>query len=289
MDRVVLLLLLVVLIWGGNNAVMRWLALTTPVFCVAWTRGLLAGLPLLFWVWRREGSLGVPRADRRDFLINGFLGLAVFQVAFIWSLRWTTAAHGALLLALGPLFSALWERAWEGREIRPAFVAGAVVAAAGVAIVVGLDALRFRNLMQALGDALALGGSVAWAFYSTYQKRLLLRGHSPAKVTGFSALCTAVVTTPFAVWEICNGNWRGVGWAQVGGQLYSAWLATLLAQLAWSHAIRREPASVVMLFQSIVPVTTALAAWALLDEPVTWLLLWGGLLIIAGVAYARRA
>ena len=289
MDRVVLLLLVVVLVWGGNNATMRWLALTTPVFCIAWTRGLLAGLPLLAWVWRTEGSLRLPPADRREFLINGFLGLAAFQITFIWSLHWTTAAHAALLLALGPLFSALWERALDGKSIRPGFIAGAMIAVAGVAVVVGLDALRFWNVMQAFGDALALCGSVAWAFYSTHQKRLLLRGHSPAKVTAFASLCTATVTTPFAVWEIFRADWTGVGWTQVGGQLYSAWLATLLAQLVWSYAIKREPASIVMLFQTLVPVTTALAAWAMLAEPVTWSLLWGGLLIIAGVACARKS
>jgi drug/metabolite transporter (DMT)-like permease len=287
-DRITLILAAIVLVWGGNNAAMRWLALTTPVFCIVWTRGLLAGAPLLGWVWHTEGALRLGRGDRAAFLLAGFLGLAAFQILFTWGLRWTTAAHAALLLALSLLFAALWERILDGAQVHKRFLVGGAVALVGVAVVVGLDALRFRDARQVAGDLLALAGAVAWSFYAVYQKRLLLRGHSPAKVTALASLCSAAAATPFALWEILNADWSRVGWAQAGVQLYSAWLATLLAQVAWSYSIKHRPARVVMLFQSIVPVSTALAAWLLLGEPITWSLLWGGLLIMAGVSYARR-
>lgn len=55
------------------------------------------------------------------------------------------------------------------------------------------------------------------------------------------------------------------------------------------YALSRMTASRVAVFANLQPVATALAAWAVLGDPITWEIVAGGALVIAGVRMTQRA
>jgi drug/metabolite transporter (DMT)-like permease len=61
------------------------------------------------------------------------------------------------------------------------------------------------------------------------------------------------------------------------------------AYFLWYFALGRAPASRVAVFNNLQPVMTALAAWAILGDPLTWEIGVGGALVLLGVRAAQRA
>ena len=90
---------------------------------------------------------------------------------------------------------------------------------------------------------------------------------------------------------VAQQGWREIpnlslaGW---GAVLYVALLATALAYLLNTHALKHVPASRVAVIQNLEPVIAVAAAALFLQEQVTGAMLLGGAAIIAGVYLAER-
>ena len=65
-------------------------------------------------------------------------------------------------------------------------------------------------------------------------------------------------------------------------------LTSLVAYALWNYALSRVESSRVAIFANLQPVATALLAWAVLGEALSWELGVGGALVLAGVRLAQR-
>lgn len=79
--------------------------------------------------------------------------------------------------------------------------------------------------------------------------------------------------------------------AQLTDWLFNGWLiASLtlyaLTTLGWIWILRHAPLHIAYPFMGLAFLIVPLLAWALLDEPLTWQTLTGGVLILAGVTLA---
>jgi drug/metabolite transporter (DMT)-like permease len=64
--------------------------------------------------------------------------------------------------------------------------------------------------------------------------------------------------------------------------------SSVIAYLLWGYALERASAARVAVFSNLQPVATAVCGWALLNEPIGWEVIAGGLLVMAGVRLAQR-
>jgi drug/metabolite transporter (DMT)-like permease len=144
-------------------------ACTAPALAIAFWRCLLGGLATAPWVlrhgWRRWRAL-TPAQWRGLFLAGAFL--AAHFATWVPSLRFTSVASAAALVATQPVWAALIARAGGAAVNRGVWV-GIVVSLVGVVVLTGLDfSLDPRSL---IGDALALVGAVLAAAYVTAGER----------------------------------------------------------------------------------------------------------------------
>jgi O-acetylserine/cysteine efflux transporter len=77
---------------------------------------------------------------------------------------------------------------------------------------------------------------------------------------------------------IAHADW--LGWSAVA---YMAILVTVISYVMWFRVLRRYPVNQAMPFTLLVPVLGVLAAALLLDEPLGWRVILGGLATVAGV------
>jgi drug/metabolite transporter (DMT)-like permease len=280
-------MLLVVLIWGANFSVVK-VALThiSPLAFVA-VRFAIAGVVLALILWRREGTLLPPRSSWVRLILLGVIGNTLYQVLFVLSLAYTTAANSSLLIAATPALVALFG-AWFGIErLTRAIAGGVVLAIAGVALVVVARGLELSSATFA-GDMLALAAALCWAFY-TLGVRTLGGGLSPLAITTLTTLLGLPGLLLVGGAELAQVAWHEIGLMGWLGIAYSTLLAIVLAYLLWNTSVRKVGSNRTAIFGCAIPLVAALVAWPVLGEQPVLLQGIGALLIIGGVLLTRRA
>jgi drug/metabolite transporter (DMT)-like permease len=258
-------------------------------------RGVQEIPPLTLLVWRLLVSAGTfaallaflpghrlpPRRLLPRVALLGLLSGPLNQALFLLAMQHTTAAHGALIFSLTPLGVYLVELA-RGRE-RPRWTAtlGIAVALAGVLLLLlarGLNALSGLFL----GDLLLLGSLLAWVFYTT-EGRELVAQEGPLRTSAWSNISGALLLLPLVPWVLRPETVFAASLLAKGAVVYLGLGSSVLSYAIWFAALGRTDASKVAIFSNLQPVATALAAWALLGESLSWEVVVGGALVLLGV------
>ncbi len=144
-------------------------ACTAPALAIAFWRSILgAGATAPFVFVRGLDQFRALTRRQWMWLISAGLFLAAHFATWIPSIRFTSVASAAALVATQPVWAALIAKGMGARVDRGVWV-GIVVSLAGVLVLTGIDfSLDPRSL---IGDALALVGAALAAAYVTTGER----------------------------------------------------------------------------------------------------------------------
>lgn len=255
----------------GELALRADIALSTllPVrFVVA--LGILAGIAALRgWAWP---------ASSREWGATLALGVVYtgMTVLYFSSLVYLTAGLATIVLYTYPtmvVVLAVWLLEETLTRLR---VLALVLATAGVAIVVGAGV----GAVDPLGIGLALGAAICYAVYTAGSRRLspVMRPRSlmigvllgtTLSMAGYGALDGGLAL------PVGNAQWEIV--------LGLALLSTVVPHLLFYEGVARLQASQVGVLSTTEVLVTVLLGVVLLGEPVTAVLVGGGMLVVAGV------
>lgn len=243
---------------------------------------LLAGLllaPISAALLRKRNGAGPPW---RLLLLGGLAQMA-FQTLFMQGIDRTSPGVSAVLLSTSPLVSAGWlvlrgQHRFEGRQWL-----GLILGFFGVAIVVGSNGLNFGATL--LGNMVAFGAAIAWAWYSLVIGSLSrATGSIPAAAS--SLLIGGGLLIPFMLPQAASVDWGSVSAAAWAGFLYSASLGLAAATALWVRGVERYGAQAAINYQYAQPVAAVAIAALLVGEMLQPLQAAGALLALAGVLLA---
>jgi drug/metabolite transporter (DMT)-like permease len=259
-----------------------------PPTATAFHRMLLA-LPLfvLFMVSDRTGSnkplLSLPREQFIWLILSGLLFAADLAV-WHWSITYTSVANATLFGNFAPIFVTLAAWLFLGEQITGQFILGMVLALGG-AFLLMRSSMTF-GAERLWGDLLGIITSV---FYSGYiiAIKVLRRSMSTSMLMAYSTLITSIALlgmTLLAGEAIIPSTLSG--WLTL---LALAWISQVCGQGLIAFALAHLPASFSSVSLLVQPVAAAILAWLILDETLTGWQGLGGLVVLAGIAVARRA
>ncbi|WP_306590401.1 DMT family transporter [Geothrix sp. 21YS21S-4] len=220
-------------------------------------------------------------ADLPRIAIAGFLGISVYHAALNFGEVTVQSAAASLLIAAGPVFTALLSAAFLGERLTRLGWAGIFVAFAGV-ILIALssgDGLRFTP-----GALLILLSAAVAAVYSILSKKSFPR-HTALEFTAYSIWAG---TLPLLVF--LPGLVRQLPAARpsaTAAVVYLGCFPGALAYLLWNDALSRMPAALLSSFLYLSPVLASAIAWAWLGEVPSPLTVLGGAIAIAGVVLVQ--
>lgn len=226
-----------------------------------------------------------------DELMMVMLGITGGSVYFLMenaAMLFTTAMNTSLIVCTCPLFAMLLVAIVyrHSEHISSLQALGSVIACLGMAIVV-LNG-RFVLHLSPLGDMLAFGACLCWAFYSLLMKWALQRYDTLfiTRKVFFYGLLTILpyylVVPGFPPMEVLLR--REVLW----NLLFLGVVASMLCYVMWNWVIGKLGAVVATNWVYFNPITTILFAWWLLKEQITVWFLLGSLLIIGGMLLSER-
>lgn len=262
------------------------LAETGPLSTAFWRVVLSLPIAWLWWGCARRGRDPRPPVPRRSAAILVWTGLFFAADLGIWhvSLMLTSVANSTLLVNTAPFFVTLGAWWLFGQRARPLFWAAMILAFVGASLLV--NASLARSPAQLAGDAVAVLAAVCYAGYLLSAAKARISWPTVSVMT-VSATVTAAALLPVA---LLSGERflpaSASGWLPLAGL---AIVAQLGGQSLITYALAHLPASYSSVGLLVQPVLAAIFAWLILAEPVGPAQALGGLIVLAGIALARRA
>lgn len=264
--------------WGF--ILVKWIGLPAPT--ISFWR-LLIGAATLALVARLAGTRMPPV---RGSVLAAGLSFGVHQLLFIQATQMTAVATVTLIASMQPVVVALVSRRLLAEPVSPQLVGYAVLAVAGVGIVVlrNLDA-ESRSLE---GDLLAVANLFAFTAYFLFARRAREEGVSTVPFTAaFLAVGLVVVAPAALLWPADPVEALTLRPVDLG-------LITLLALvpgnghllLNWAHT--RISAALSSLVLAAVPVLASVWAHLVFREPYGPAHAIGMVLVIAAIQGAQR-
>jgi drug/metabolite transporter (DMT)-like permease len=280
-------LLIATLCWSGNALVARAFAGEIAPFALSFWRWSLALVLLMPFVakplWQHRAAL---RAAGWRLLVLAGLGIAGYNSLLYAAAQTTAAINITLVNTCLPLMTFIGAGLLLGEWPQQRAWWGMAVAAGGLLVLISKGSwASLSGLVFNKGDLIMLLAVADWALYSLLLKRwaVFLLPIPPLALLGVLMLLGVPLILPFYLYELTQGahfNLTPQNLAAIG---YTAIFASLLAYLAWNHAIRVLGAAKAVLATYLMPAFTAVLGWLLLGEGLQhyhWL---GAALIFAGL------
>lgn len=236
---------------------------------------------LVFVPWRLVAPSPATRPSRGAVMaaIAAGIAFAVDLALFNTAIMRTSVGNATLLGVNAPIFVALG--AWMFFAQRPtvAFWSGFALSFTGMVAIVGTDVIRHPVL--GIGDAMAVGGAIAYAVYLLY----LQRSRRDMDALSFSAISGVVASVTLLLICLAIGTpLHGFSIDSWAALIALALVTQVIGHMCVAYSLGRIPASVasvVLLGQA--PITVVLAV-PVLHERVTVAQLVGGVLVLTGIA-----
>lgn len=253
---------------GAAIAVCAWS--TGTVLAKGIDMGGLAIGAYRFWffaisiiVWMR--LRGTPFRWRivRDSMWGG-LALGADIALFFSAVKLTSIVNATIIGSLQPVVVGVVAARFFGETIRLRDAAWSLVALAGVILVVSASA--GDDVHDIRGDLLALAAMLSWSAYFIASKNSK-RTMTPTEFTAGTALWAAAICAPLGVVFGQDMSWPS--WTNWGLLLAMAIGSGIVGHALMNWSLVRIPLWVGSTFTLLIPVFSALLAWAFLDEPLS--------------------
>ena len=279
-------MLVLYIVWGSTYLGIAVAVDTIPPFLMAAIRFGIAGGVLLVWSLARDGADFVPpsRREWRDsFIVGGLLlGGGMGMVAF--GEQTIPSGITALLIAMMPVWVAIFGRIFLGEGLPRVAVVGIAVGFVGVAFLVGPSAFGGAGALDPLGLAAVILSPICWSSGSLFASHRAVLPRRPLLATSTQMLTGAAILAlmgglsgefgTFRLEAISTESWVAL--------VYLTVIGSLLAFTTYGWLLRKAPLPLIATYAYVNPVVAvALGAFALHEpiEPRT--VLAGGIIIFA--------
>ncbi len=220
-----------------------------------------------------------------DTLLGRFLA----PVAYFTALQSLSVISQTLLFALVLPLSALLARTLLGEPLPRSFLPSLLLITAGLLLPQLAATTSPGPMDDSSGVFWALMAVLAFSAAALTGRRIAAAGTPPVLSVGVGSLVSALVFAVLAVLLYGPGHFLLLRlWWVVGVILIYALSLSLGSELALRHAYRHAGVATVSLWGSLSIAVAVLAAALLLGEPLDAATVAGVLLLLAGVALARR-
>lgn len=278
----------VVLFWGANYVVGKWgmagfdpLTFNTLRFVIV--------TPILFVIlFFFEHDISIARKDWFDLALLGLVGIAIYQTLFMSAVKYSTATNASLLLAVSPVFTALFALGTGQEKLGRKGKLGTALALCGVlfVLVFGTNSVNL-SFMVWRGDLLGAFASCVWGFYPVLSYRTLKK-YSAIKTYTWSALFGTIFLLLIGGRGLFEISWTTIPLASWGSLAFSIGPVTAFGQVVWYYGINKVGVNRVMVYMYAIPVVAVLTALLLLGERIHLLQIFGASVIFFSINMVRK-
>lgn len=278
-------LLIQMMVAGGTHIVAKAVVGHVDAAALTFLRSLFSTAGMIALLAIRGKKIRVERRDWGMLFLIGFLAIPLNQYLYLYGMKSSTAANGALLYASTPVLVLLLSAFLTKERVTPRKAIGILLAFLGITIVIFERGVEFSS-EYTVGNAIIMVAVVAWALFTTTGKPLILK-YGALQTTAISGICGAVLFAPFGIAstmslsmsELSVFDWAGVAYLGLG--------TSVVGYVLWYYALGRIETSKVAVFANGQPVFATILSLIFFDYGITGSFLIGGSITIAGVVITQ--
>jgi len=223
------------------------------------------------------------KKDIIPIFILGFFGVMVYHFGVNYGEQYISPGAASLIIATIPVFVVVLAVMFLNEKITLKKSLGIVLSLCGVLIISIWGTQDASIEIEYIFGALAvLIAAAMGALYTVAGKKLLDR-YSALSLTVYAMLLGSLGLIPFLskslLDEVSAMSTRG--WIAV---IFLGICSTVIGYILWYVALKIKTASEVSVYLYAVPVLSTIISYFLFDDKITLLFIFGGLLVIVGLA-----
>ena len=278
--NVYVLLLLQTLTASATHIVAKGVVQDVDTLTLTFLRSLISSAGLLLFVFWRGSTLRVERADYGTIALLAVLA-TVNQLLYLYGMKFTTPANGALLYASTPVFVLLLSSFFLKERITPKKSAGIFLAFTGVVVVIFERGLSLSSEYN-YGNLVILTAVTCWALFTIKGKPMVIK-YGATRATTLATVVGGLMLFPFAIVpaasfpyaQLSRLDWAGIFYLGIGTSIISYFL--------WYYALKRIEAGKLAVFSNGQPIVAAILSVIFLDYTITGNFMAGAAITIVGV------
>ncbi|MFY0784110.1 DMT family transporter [Peribacillus simplex] len=273
------LLLLTSLLWGGNFVVGKSLVEHASPMTLTTLRWIIAISCLLPIVWWKERKIFPPRSAILPLFLMGITGVVLFNLLQFVALEKTSATNVGLISTLNMISIAIFSFFFLKERINILQMFSMFFSLFGVILVLSKGNIDlFLSLRFNTGDLYMMAAVCVWGIYSVCSKWAMLTT-TPMMSTLYSGIFGLLVILPFNFSNFAVSN---INTSFIQSILYTGVISTVACMVLWNIGVQKLGTTTSGIFLNFNPIFTAILAFLLLGEKMTWVQGIGSCIVIIG-------
>lgn len=217
------------------------------------------------------------------FAAAGLCGVTLYYLLENIALTYTFASNVGVIISVAPFFTAIFAHLFlDGEKLRAQFFIGFVVAVVGIFLISFNGSSNLQ--LNPLGDILAVLAAVVWASYSILTKKISGFHYNTIQSTRRIFFYGLVFMIPALFLFGFKPNIHQMTQpANLFHILFLGLGASALCFVTWNSAVKILGAVKTSVYIYMVPVITVVTSVMVLSETITGIMVFGILLILAGL------
>lgn len=269
-------LIFLVVVWGASWPIYKLALQYTPPLLFSGLRATIGGILLGVLLFKRRDKINWNK-NWKLYVISALFNTFLFFGIQTVGLNYLPGGLFSILVYFQPVLLGLFAWIWLGEFMTPLKIVGLLIGFIGI-VIVSLDGLTFH--VSAIGVSLGLISAVCWALGVIFVKKVSDTVDPYWMVSLQSIIGGIALLGTGTLFE----NWSDIIWNSryMVGLSYGAIFGISLTFLIYYKLINEGEASKVGSFTFLVPIIAVILGAVFLDEPVTYLLIVG--LILVGLS-----
>lgn len=215
-----------------------------------------------------------------------FFGITFYFMLENGALTYAPAANVSLIVSSAPLFVGIVDRiCGDSKRLSCSFWTGFVVAFAGIAC---LSWNSLQLSLNPLGDLFSVMAAVSWAFYNLFVRKIYVQEPSVAKCTQILFFYGVLLCLPLMLFQGFELKAESLVKPEIlWNLLFLSVLCSSVGFASWNEALHTIGPIKTNVYLYGQPVITAIFAYFLIDEPVTFYTVSGMILITLGLLISQ--
>lgn len=273
--------LFAVVVWGASFIATKIALEEITPLTIIFLRLILASILLFILAVYAKKSFVIDLKNH-----GGIFILALIAAFHLWiqvtGMQYTTAANTGWIIGTAPIFMAIVGFVVFKESLSPIRIFGILLAFFGLLMLISKGDLSSIDFLSNKGDFLILASAFTWSIYSAVNKKISL-SYSPLLTILFLFIMMAIIISPFSINSAAIQSVISLsakGWIVIS---FLGIFCSGIAYVLWAQALKEMDSVTVGAFLYFEPFVTVFAAWLLLREEITFMMILSGVVISIGV------
>ena len=270
------------LIWGTTWVAMKFGLKGLPPLELASIRQFIAGsIFIVFFLLKKEAIPTLQQFKKLFFL--AILTFVLANALSTWSLKYISSGLGALIGALYPLSVVIIEYFFfKNKSINVITIFGILLGIGGIVFVFYDNAFGVHPAGYIFGLVLAIIAMLSWSMSSILISRKYLQ-MNPYFGMGWQMLISSIIVGVFSYSTedlVSFQNISSTSWLSI---IYLIIAGSIIAIVAFIYSLKHLNPAIAVLYAYINPLIAMITGTFLLNEKLTFTILFGSLITLVGV------